>query len=140
MVSFITKLWLRVKGWEKNINHCIAKQRCDIVFWRFPKSRQILSKIIFGRIWPLQLKTYHNYRHDFASKIFQKIFFLVYQKLFKNKKKIIFQEVKKIRKTIFCNILPVLNQKWHFEKKQVPKMCSKLQKCLWFLKIQMSIP
>jgi hypothetical protein len=34
-----------------------------------------------------QPKTFLNYRHDFAFKIFQKRFFLVYQKLFKNKYK-----------------------------------------------------
>ena len=32
-----------------------------------------------------QPNTFLNYRHDFAFKIFQKIFFLDYQKLFKNK-------------------------------------------------------
>jgi hypothetical protein len=30
-------------------------------------------------------QAFYNYRHDFASKIVQKIFFLDYQKLFKNK-------------------------------------------------------
>ena len=33
----------------------------------------------------IQPKTFHDYRQDFALKFFQKIFFLVYQKLFKNK-------------------------------------------------------
>ena len=54
---------------------CKLKFKAQVIFWF------VLIKIILAR----QSKSFCNYRHDFASKIAPKIFFLVYQKLFKNK-------------------------------------------------------
>ena len=70
-------------------------------------------------------------------KLFQKYFFQFIKNCSKINKNHL-QELKKLRETSFCNILLVLDQNDVLKKKNA-KICSKLQKFLRFLKIQMSI-
>ena len=75
------------------------------------KKKTLEPKMIF------QPKTFLDYRHDFAFKIFQKLFFIKNcSKISKNH----LQELKNLRKTIFCKILIVLDQN-DILKKKVPK-------------------
>ena len=70
-------------------------------------------------------------------KFFKKYFFQIIKNCSKINK-IHVQELKMLRKTNFCNILLVLDQNDILKKKSA-KICSKMQKFLRILKIQMSI-
>ena len=58
---------------------------------------QISSKLSWKTCVYIQSKSFCNYRHDFASKIVQKIFFLVYSKINKDH----LQELKKAEENQF---------------------------------------